>query len=437
MPYCVQPKSHIRRVAVIGCGYVGLALVVALADKMPVLAFDIDADKITALQQGQDVSGEWTTKQLSHANIVFTHQPQNLSQSDFYILAIPTPVDAGKQPDLTLLERACRQVGAYLSPGDIVVIESTVYPGVTEDLCALWLAQASDGLQCGRDFSIAYSPERINPGDQTHQMNQVIKVIAAQDKATLDVLAAVYGAMVGKKQLFRAESIQVAEMAKVLENSQRDLNIALINEIAMICHKTNIDTHAVLETAATKWNFSPYSPGLVGGHCIGVDPYYLAYRAQVDGHYPEVLLAGRRINDSMAEYVAQQTVKLLLDSGVELHCARVAVLGVAYKENCRDVRNSQAVRLYQQLKKYCHQALLHDPVASPQQIADLYQLELMRDQDLQQLDAIILAVPHQDYLNMSVDGWSEKLSGARLLVDVKSVLDHQALMKQEIQVWRL
>lgn len=425
-----------RQVAVIGCGYVGLALVTALADHMPVLAFDIDSAKIAALQQGQDISGEWASDQLSQPNMTFTDQAQHLAHADFYVLAIPTPVDAGKQPDLTLLESACRQVGAYLSVGNIVVVESTVYPGVTENLCALWLSESSQGLQCGQDFFIAYSPERINPGDQQHQVNQVTKVIAAQDSATLDAVAVVYGAIVGQ-QLFRAESIQVAEMAKVLENSQRDLNIALVNEIAMICHKIGIDTQSVLQTAATKWNFSMFSPGLVGGHCIGVDPYYLAYRAQVDGHYPEVLLSGRRINDSMAEYVAQQTVKLLLDSDIELHQAKVAVLGVTYKENCRDVRNSQAIRLYKQLKKYCHHTLLHDPVANAEQVLARYQLRLTTDEKLHNLDAIVLAVPHRDYLALSTEDWLAKLRGTCLLVDVKGVLDRQALVEQGVQLWRL
>ena len=413
-------------IAVVGLGYVGLPVAVGLARAHGgVLGFDVDAGRVVALRAGQDRTGELTAAELAGLDLVYSADVGDLAGRSCFVVTVPTPIDADRQPELEPLRRACALIGAALRPGGLVVFESTVFPGLTEELCGPWLADAS-GLRQGVDFQLGYSPERINPGDRAHRLETITKVIAADGEAALERVAALYGP-VCTAGLHRAPSIQVAEAAKVLENTQRDLNIALMNELALICDRLGLRTADVLAAAATKWNFLPFTPGLVGGHCIGVDPYYLTARAERLGYHPQVILAGRRINDGMGGFIAQKLVKLLIAREVPVRRARVAVLGLTFKEDVPDLRNSRVPDIVRELASFGITAWVHDPLADPAAAAHEYGLELSPLELLRGLDALVLAVPHRAYRELGAAGLAALLAPSGILLDVKSMLDPAAL----------
>jgi UDP-N-acetyl-D-glucosamine/UDP-N-acetyl-D-galactosamine dehydrogenase len=423
---------HGRKLAVIGLGYVGLPVAVAFGRQgAPVIGFDIDATRVSELKSGRDRTREVEPHDLRHPRLRFTSDPAELSTADFFIVTVPTPIDQARRPDLTALLGASKTVGEVLKKGDIVVYESTVYPGATEEDCVPALEQAS-GLAAGRDFTVGYSPERINPGDKAHRFETIKKVIAGQDARTLDVIATVYGSVV-TAGLHRAPSIKVAEAAKVIENAQRDLNIAFMNELSAIFHELGIDTMDVLAAAGTKWNFLNFTPGLVGGHCIGVDPYYLTYRAQKAGYHPDVILAGRRINDSIGVRVARECLRRLLKAGAPTE--RVTLLGLTFKENVVDIRNSRSIDIIRELQSCGLTVQIHDPLADPS--AALKEYGLVLQSDPAPADAVVLAVAHDAYRK---SGWPliTRLlkSGRGIVMDVKGALD--PLEKPAgVELWRL
>ncbi|OGT08271.1 MAG: GDP-mannose dehydrogenase [Gammaproteobacteria bacterium RBG_16_37_9] len=364
-----------------------------------------------------------------------TSNPDDLKQADFYIIAVPTPINHAKQPDMSCVLGATETVGKQLKKGDIVVYESTVYPGATEEECMPVLEKFS-GLRCGKDFFIGYSPERINPGDKEHSFKNIRKVVAGQNPKVLEIIADVYASVV-IAGVYRASSIKVAEAAKVIENTQRDINIALINELAVIFEKMDIDTSDVLAAAGTKWNFLPFKPGLVGGHCIGVDPYYLTYKANVLGLYPEVILSGRKINDNMGKYIAEQTIKKMIKMNKSINGATVAIAGLTFKENCNDIRNTRVVDIIAELRSYHINVLIHDPLADPKEVKHEYGIDLSDWSEIKNVDAMILAVAHKFYLDMPPQNIINKLAKPALLIDVKSVFDREFLKKNKIEFWRL
>ena len=405
-----------RKIAVIGLGYVGLPVAVAFAKKSYVIAFDINANRIASLKNKIDITGEVSADEFAQLNILFTTNSEDLHQADFYIVAVPTPIDDANKPDLKPLISACELVGKQLKKGDIVVFESTVYPGCTEEDCAPVLEKNS-GLICGEDFCLGYSPERINPGDKEHTFTKIKKIVAGQTPEILNIVADTYASVV-EAGVYKASSIQVAEAAKVIENAQRDINIAFVNELSKIFHLMHIDTQEVLNAAATKWNYVKYNPGLVGGHCIGVDPYYLTYKAQKLGYHPEVLLAGRRINDGMAKYVAEQTIKQMIRAEKIIRRSKVLILGLTFKENCTDIRNSKVFDLVRELESYEVDITLHDAFAHADEVLvkEKYVLSSWPDIENIKYDVIILAVPHEFYCNSVLPAYD-------LLVDMKAVCD--------------
>jgi UDP-N-acetyl-D-glucosamine/UDP-N-acetyl-D-galactosamine dehydrogenase len=421
-----------RRIAVIGLGYVGLPVALAMAKRFPgTVGFDTNEAKVKHLGDGDDRNGEVSRGELAASSLQMTSQVADIADANFYIVAVPTPIDRAKHPDLGALRTASRTVGGALKRGDIVVFESTVYPGVTEEVCGPILAETS-GLRCGVDFTLGYSPERINPGDLEHTFETIVKVVSGQDAATLAVVADVYGSVV-TAGVHRASSIKVAEASKVIENIQRDLNIALMNELALIFDRLDIDTAEVLAASGTKWNFLRFAPGLVGGHCIGVDPYYLTSKAEEVGIHPQVILAGRRINDSMGTFVAQRTIKQLILAGRSIQGARVAVLGLAFKENVRDVRNSRVPDIVHELQDYGITVLVHDPLAYAEVAHEEYGIELVKETDLTDLDAVILAVPHRVLLPLA------HVLARRptpVVIDVRAALV-PAELPIEVRYWRL
>jgi UDP-N-acetyl-D-galactosamine dehydrogenase len=426
--------SHGRRIAVIGLGYVGLPVAVAFARAgVPVIGFDIDHTRIDELRAGHDRTREVIAADLAQPTLSYTEDPAELARADFFIVTVPTPIDAAKRPDLHALLAASETVGRALKRGDVVVYESTVYPGAIEEDCAPVLERAS-GLACGRDFTLGYSPERINPGDKKHRFETITKVVSGQDEATLDLVAAVYGSAV-TAGIHRAPSIKVAEAAKVIENTQRDLNIAFMNELSAICHALGLDTGDVLAAARTKWNFLPFYPGLVGGHCIGVDPYYITHRAERAGYAPQVILAGRHINDGVGRRVARECVRMLMQRGGG--SPAVTVLGLTFKENVPDIRNSRVVDIVQELASFGIAAQVHDPLALPDEARREYAIGLVEMPALARADAVILAVAHDDYVR---GGWAmiEKLlkPGGGVVLDVKGMLD-RAAKPSGVDVWRL
>lgn len=429
-------KDKARRIAVVGLGYVGLPIAVAFGKLGPVVGFDIHEEKIGELRRGIDRTGEVSSADLQAAQIQYTCKPADLKAADFIIVAVPTPINEALQPDLTSLRRASELIGANLSPSTIVVFESTVYPGATEEVCQPLLERYS-GLKCGVDFKLGYSPERINPGDKEHTLERVVKVVAAQDAETLEIVASTY-ALVVKAGIHRAPSIRVAEAAKVIENTQRDLNIALMNELALIFHRLNIDTKAVLEAAGTKWNFLKFTPGLVGGHCIGVDPYYLTTKAESVGYHPQVILAGRRINNGMGKFVAEQTVKLLSRLDRPIKDLRVAVLGLTFKENVPDLRNSRVPDIIHELRDYGLEVIVHDPLAHPEEALAEYDIPLVPWDQVRKVDGIVVAVPHQAYLAMGTQELVKPLNdvGSGVVVDVKGILAPKSL-PATTKYWRL
>jgi len=427
---------EIRKVAVVGLGYVGLPIAVAFGKRGPVIGFDINKAKIDELRGGIDRTGEVSKADLKAANIQFSAEPSDLKAADFIIVAVPTPINEALQPDLTALKKSSELIGANLTPGAIVVFESTVYPGATEEVCQPILEKAS-GLKCGIDFKLGYSPERINPGDKEHTLEKIIKVVSAQDEESLNIVADTYGLVV-KAGIHRASSIRVAEAAKVIENTQRDLNIALMNELALIFHRLGIDTKSVLEAAGTKWNFLRFSPGLVGGHCIGVDPYYLTSKAESVGYHPQVILAGRRINNGMGKFVAEQTMKRLSELDRPVNDLKVAVLGLTFKENVPDLRNSKVPDIIIELKEYGVEVVVHDPIAEPHEAVEEYGLRLSDWNSLKNADGLILAVGHRVYADMPVHELLAPLRNKQVgvVMDVKCLLD-PAKLPTSLKYWRL
>ncbi len=424
-----------RTVSVIGLGYVGLPVAVAFGKRKKTIGFDINSTRIAELYQGYDRTGEVSREELVGTKIIFTSDIAILRQADFHIIAVPTPVDSANKPDLTPVFRASEIVGKALKKGDIVVYESTVYPGVTEEECVPILERAS-GLSCGSDFTVGYSPERINPGDKEHTFTKIRKVVSGQDHETLEIVASVYESVV-TAGVYRAPTIKVAEAAKVIENTQRDLNIALMNELALIFGRLNIDTYEVLEAAGTKWNFMDFRPGLVGGHCIGVDPYYLTHKAEMIGYIPQVILAGRRINDSMGKYIAQQSVKQMILAGHNVLDARVTVLGLTFKEDCPDLRNSRIIDIIRELDEYGVKVQVHDPLADWEEAKREYGVSLTSFDQLCPASAVIVAVAHKDYRKMTPDQLRALTCGNPVVLDVKGVYERQPLEAAGIRLWRL
>jgi UDP-N-acetyl-D-galactosamine dehydrogenase len=424
-------------VAVVGLGYVGLPLAVALSRHFPVIGFDISQKRVDELSKGADRTGEVLTHDLKSAKVAFTCDPARLKDAAIIIVAVPTPIDEHRAPDLRPVIGATRTVGANLAPGAVVVYESTVYPGLTEEVCVPLLEQTS-GLTCGEGFFVGYSPERINPGDRAHTLETIVKVVAGQDEPTAELLSGMYGAVV-KAGTFRASSIKVAEAAKVIENTQRDLNIALMNELAVIFDRMGIDTLEVLEAAGTKWNFLPFRPGLVGGHCIGVDPYYLTFKAQALGFSPKVILAGRSINDAVGKFIAETCVKKLIAGDVKVKGARVGVLGFTFKENVPDLRNTKVIDVVRELEDYGIEVLTTDPMADTDEARHEYGIELSPLAALRDLDALILAVAHKEYAGLGFDelrGWF-RAGSAPLLLDVKGHFDPASAEAAGFRLWRL
>ena len=424
-----------RRIAVVGLGYVGLPVAVAFGKLGPVIGFDINKAKVEELRRGEDRTGEVSKADLLSAQVTFTDDPSALKTADFIIVAVPTPINAALQPDLTALMRASELIGTHLKAGTIVVYESTVYPGATEEICGPILERCS-GLRCGTDFKLGYSPERINPGDKEHTFERVVKVVAGMDADTLEVVAQTYAAVVAAG-VHRAPSIKVAEAAKVIENTQRDLNIALMNELALIFHRLGIDTAEVLEAAGTKWNFLRFTPGLVGGHCIGVDPYYLTTKAESVGYHPQVILAGRRINNGMGVYVAEQTIKSLSRKGTPPAGARIAVLGLTFKEDVPDVRNSRVPDIVAELRQYGVEVTVHDPLVDSADADREYGIRLAAWDSLKDFDGIVLAVPHRAYREKGTAALLRILKDNRgVVMDIKGLLDPRSL-PPGIAYWRL
>jgi UDP-N-acetyl-D-galactosamine dehydrogenase len=410
---------------------------VAFGRKSRVVGFDINAQRIAELKAGHDRTGEVEDGELGKTDILFTDKVEDLKFADFHIVAVPTPVDDAHQPDLTPMLKASETVGKALKKGDIVVYESTVYPGATEEDCVPILERVS-GLKCGADFTVGYSPERINPGDREHTFTKIKKVVSGQDARTLDIVADVYASVV-EAGVHRASSIKVAEAAKVIENTQRDLNIALMNELALIFDRMGIETRAVLEAAGTKWNFLKFSPGLVGGHCIGVDPYYLTHKAEKIGYIPQVILAGRRINDSMGRFVARRAIREMIRSGHNVLGSKVTVLGLTFKEDCPDLRNSRVIDIIDELREYHVDVQVHDPLADSAEAEHEYGVALTPWEKLAPAAAVIVAVAHRDYRGLSVEDMRKLFvsEGEPVLVDVKSIYDRSRFTQAGFRAWAL
>src|SRR5512139_2844028 len=423
-------------VAVVGLGYVGLPLAVEFGKKMTTIGYDLSVEKIEHYRRFCDPTGEVSTDDLKAATqLTVTTDPAELAKADFIIVAVPTPVDQAHIPDFSPLVGSSTTVGKYMKKGATVIYESTVYPGATEEVC-IPILEKNSGMKWLQDFHVGYSPERVNPGDKEHTLTRIVKVVSGDDAATLDKVAALYGSII-TAGVHRASSIKVAEAAKVIENTQRDLNIALMNELSLIFHRIGIDTLEVLQAAGTKWNFLSFRPGLVGGHCIGVDPYYLTYKADMLGYHPQVILAGRRINDGMGHYVAEQTVKQLIQSGAHVKDADVIVLGLTFKENCPDLRNSRVIDIVRELQSFGARVSVHDPLADPQEAMHEYGVALCAWDDLPRASAIVAAVAHDDFRKRPVDDFLGKLLPGGLYVDVKSQADAEVLRGKGLTVWRL
>jgi UDP-N-acetyl-D-galactosamine dehydrogenase len=423
-------------IGVVGLGYVGLPLAVEFGKRIRTIGFDLLPQKIEAYRRHIDPTGEVSSEELKAArSLEVTSDPHRLAEADFIIIAVPTPIDAAHRPDFSPLVGASITVGRHMRKGTTVVYESTVYPGATEEVC-IPLLERESGMAWKRDFFVGYSPERINPGDREHTLSRIVKVVSGDTTETLDRVARTYELVV-TAGVHRASSIQVAEAAKVIENTQRDLNIALINELALIFHRMGIDTTEVLQAAGTKWNFLPFRPGLVGGHCIGVDPYYLTYKADMLGYHPQVILAGRRINDGMGQYVAQQTVKQLIQSGRQVKEAEVIVLGLTFKENCPDLRNSRVIDIVRELQSFGARVCVHDPLADPEEAMHEYGVSLSTWEALPRASAIVAAVAHDAFRARPLDDYIEKLQPGGLYVDVKCQADAKELRDRGLSVWRL
>jgi len=435
-PIQKEKGRDMSTVAVVGLGYVGLPLAVAFGKKMRTIGFDLSAEKVENYRRHFDPTGEVSVEELHAATgLTVTIDPAQLAAADIIVVAVPTPVDSVRQPDFGPLVGASNTVGKYLKRGATIVYESTVYPGATEEVC-IPVLEKNSGLKWLTDFNVGYSPERINPGDKEHTLETIVKVVSGDTPETLERVAKLYAAIV-TAGVYRASSIKVAEAAKVIENTQRDLNIALVNELAIIFDRIGIDTLEVLQAAGTKWNFLPFRPGLVGGHCIGVDPYYLTYKAEMLGYHPEVILAGRRINDNMGKFIAEQTVKQMIRNGNPVKNAKVNVLGLTFKEDVPDLRNSHVVDVIDELKSYGVQVFVHDPVTDPKEASREYGLELVPWEHLPTAEAMVVAVAHRHFMNMGVETLARKIVKGGSFIDVKSKFDRETLSAAGFRVWRL
>ncbi len=427
-----------EKLSLVGLGYVGMPIAVAFAKKIKVVGFDLNEAKIDLYKNGVDPTNEVGDEVIRNTKVEFTADPAKLKEAKFHIVAVPTPVNEDHTPDLSPVEGASRILGQNLTKGSVVVFESTVYPGVTEDICVPILEKES-GLTCGVDFKIGYSPERINPGDKVHRLETITKIVSGMDEETLDTVAKVYELVV-EVGVYRAESIKVAEAAKVIENSQRDINIAFMNELSIIFHKMGIDTKSVLEAAGTKWNFLPFMPGLVGGHCIGVDPYYLTYKAEQLGYHSQIILSGRRINDDMGKYVAESLVKALIKANIAVKHAKVAILGFTFKENCPDTRNTKVIDIYRELGEYGIVPMVVDPAADAAEAERLYGITFQTMDEIKDVDALIIAVAHEQFLSLDKEKISSFYHPAhkrKVLLDLKGILNRSEYLTEDYRYWRL
>lgn len=427
-----------EKLSLVGLGYVGMPIAVAFARKIKVVGFDLNEKKIELYKSGVDPTNEVGNEVIKNTSVEFTSDPSKLREAKFHIVAVPTPVNDDHTPDLSPVEGASRILGQNLTKGSVVVFESTVYPGVTEDICIPILEKES-GLKCGVDFKIGYSPERINPGDKVHRLETIIKIVSGMDEETLDTVAKVYELVV-EAGVYRAQSIKVAEAAKVIENSQRDINIAFMNELSIIFNKMGIDTKSVLEAAGTKWNFLKFYPGLVGGHCIGVDPYYLTYKAEELGYHSQIILSGRRINDDMGKYVAESMVKNLIKADIPVKRAKVAILGFTFKENCPDTRNTKVIDIYKELGEYGITPIVVDPAADAQEAKRLYGITFETMDVVKDVDAVIVAVAHKEFLDLDKDAVSSFYHAKhekKVLMDIKGLFDRNEYLTEDYIYWRL
>ena len=427
-----------EKLSLVGLGYVGMPIAVAFARKIKVVGFDLNEKKIDLYKSGIDPTNEVGNDVIKNTAVEFTADPKKLREAKFHIVAVPTPVNDDHTPDLTPVEGASRILGKNLTKGSVVVFESTVYPGVTEDICVPILEQES-GLKCGVDFKIGYSPERINPGDKVHRLETIVKIVSGMDQETLDTVAKVYELVV-EAGVYRAQSIKVAEAAKVIENSQRDINIAFMNELSIIFNKMGIDTKSVLEAAGTKWNFLKFYPGLVGGHCIGVDPYYLTYKAEELGYHSQIILSGRRINDDMGKYVAESMVKNLIKADIPVKGAKVAILGFTFKENCPDTRNTKVIDIYKELGEYGITPIVVDPAADADEAERLYGITFETMDAVKDMDAVIVAVAHTQFLNLKksdIGGFFHPAHKKKIFMDIKGLFDREEYLTEDYLYWRL
>lgn len=432
-------KNKEEKISLVGLGYVGMPIAVSFAKHVDVIGYDINETKINQYKQGLDPTKEVGDDAIKETTVDFTSDEARLKEAKFHIVAVPTPVNSDHTPDLRPVESASHTVGRNLTPGSIVVYESTVYPGVTEELCIPILEQES-GLTCGEDFKVGYSPERINPGDKVHRLETIVKIVSGMDEESLDTIAKVYEIVV-EAGVHRAESIKVAEAAKVIENSQRDINIAFMNELSIIFNKMDIDTKSVLEAAGTKWNFLKFTPGLVGGHCIGVDPYYLTYKAEQLGYHSQIILSGRRINDDMGRYVVENLVKKLIQADVPVKDAKVAILGLTFKENCPDIRNTRVIDIVRELEEYGITPLVADPQADAEEAKREYGIDFVSMEEIYNMDAVILAVAHDEFAHLSQADFDQMFKQTenehKVLLDIKGILNRKSCESAGYVYWRL
>lgn len=435
-----QLKQGGAKLSVVGLGYVGMPLAVEFSKKIDVIGFDINEKKIEQYRHGIDATNEVGSEALRKCNVDFTTDAKRLKEASFHVVAVPTPINQDKTPDLTPVIGACETLGANLVPGSIVVFESTVYPGVTEDVCVPILENKS-GLKCGRDFKVGYSPERINPGDRMHTLTTIKKIVSGMDTDSLEEIRNVYELII-EAGVFPVSTIKTAEAIKVVENSQRDINIAFMNELAMVFHRMEIDTNEVIDGMNTKWNALGFRPGLVGGHCIGVDPYYFTYEAEKLGYHSQIVLSGRKVNDDMGAFVAEETVKQLVKAGLAPRNARIAIMGLTFKEDCPDIRNTKVIDIVNNLAEYGIAPIIADPLADKEEAFRIYGIDLVDFEKIKDVDCLLIAVAHSQYKDMSIDQWDALFniaspSGARVVVDVKGIVDPKEASRRGWSLWRL
>ena len=424
-----------HKLAVIGLGYVGILAAVTFAKKFKVIAFDIDKTRIETLKNGEDTNHEVSSEELKNSNIYYTHELDNLKEANFYVISVPTPLDHHKNPDLSIVLNASKMLAPILKKGDVIVYESSVYPGATEEKCIPLLEEISH-MHCGKDFYVGFSPERINPSDKIHTIETIPKIISGINEHAQNVIAAVYEKVI-QAGVFRVSNIRTAEAIKIIENTQRDINIAYMNEIAMILHKLDIDTSEVIAGMKTKWNFIPFQPGLVGGHCIGVNSHYLMYKAEDIGYHLPLIEASRLTNENILKFIASEAINHLILSDISIRKARIAVLGLTYKENCSDIRDTKVFDIIHMLQAYGPEILIHDPLADPEAVKKEFHMELQSWENLKNLDAIILAVAHKQYLNLDKQELKQKLNNQGLIMDIKEILDPKDFADTHIKIWKL